>query len=97
MKDDFKKIDDVCDNGSLNDLFNLKDKIISIICIINIFLCSGCFSINPEVKTVKSWENHYMTVEDFQNKTKDIKLEQGESIWVLSNSSLSRLIKDLRK
>jgi hypothetical protein len=94
---DFKTIDDVCDNGSIDDLFDLKNKVVKIILISSMFAISGCINFHPEVKTTKPWENHYKTVEEFQNGTKDMQLEKGESIWVLSNSSLSRLLKDLKK
>jgi hypothetical protein len=97
MKKDFETIDDVCNNGTMDDLFNLDDKIVKSLIFICIFILTGCINTTPNIHTTKNWENHYMNVEDFHNKTKDIKLEKGESIWVLSNSSLSRLLKDLRK
>lgn len=54
----------------------------------------GCINANqPIVETTKPWENHYYTVEEFQNGTKDISLDNGESIWVISNRTLSRVLK----
>jgi hypothetical protein len=97
MKKDFEIIDDVCNNGTMDDLFNLDNKILKSLIFICIIILTGCINTTPDIHTTKNWENHYMNVEDFHNKTKDIKLEKGESIWVLSNSSLSRLLKDLRK
>ena len=60
-------------------------------------ILAGCITIEPVVENTKQWENHYMTVEDFHAKTKDIKLDKDESIWVLSNYTLNRLLKNTRK
>ncbi len=56
----------------------------------------GCISYEPKVETTKHWENHYFTTNDFYNATTNISLENGESIWVLSNSTLSRLLKNVK-
>ena len=56
---------------------------------------SGCITPNePIVETTKPWENHYYSVEQFQTGTKDMKLEKGESVWVISNRTLSRVFKN---
>lgn len=96
LKEDFKTIDNVCNDGSINDLLNIGEKMQKIILICLLFL-SGCIQFTPEVQTTKSWENHYKNTDDFYENTKNITLEKGESIWVLSNSSLSRLLKQIRK
>ena len=59
-------------------------------------LLAGCIS-TPQVESTKAWENHYYTVEQFNAGTKDIQLENGESIWVLSNATLIRLLKNTGK
>ena len=71
-------------------------KLVKVLFLALLIACSGCISIGvtPEVQTTKQWENHYMTVEDFKNGTANIELDKDESIWVLSNSSLSRLLKN---
>lgn len=56
----------------------------------------GCSTYEPKVETTKRWENHYFTTNDFYKATSDITLEKGESIWVLSNSTLSRLLKNIK-
>jgi hypothetical protein len=71
------------------------NKIISFL-IILISLC-GCISYEPKVETIKTWENHYFTTNDFYKATENIKLEKGESIWVLSNSTLSRLLRNIKE
>ena len=59
---------------------------------------SGCISTTEiVVDPVKSWEGHYKTAEEFREKTKDIQLEQNETIWVLSNKTLSRVLKNVEK
>lgn len=59
------------------------------------FTLVGCTTIKePVVETTKPWENHYYSVEQFQNGTKDIKLEKSESVWVISNRTLSRVLKN---
>ena len=92
-EDSNKDLKDICDNGTLNDLINGKHVILIVFLG---FLCQGCFSGKPEIEVnaVKSWEGHYMSVEDFHEKTKDISLERDEPIWVLSNRTLYNILKD---
>lgn len=70
-------------------------KKLTLVFIIICALC-GCRSTPAviNVETTKSWENHYKAVNDFYFGTADIKLDKNESIWVLSNSTLSRLLKN---
>jgi len=88
-----KEIDDTCNNGSLGDLIDVvrKYKKTSLL-IFSLVLC-GCVSDEITVETTKEWENHYMSERDFYNGTNGIKLDKGESIWVISNKTLSRLLK----
>ena len=59
-------------------------------------LLSGCFTQQaPVVEPTKKWENHYMTAEQFYEGTKDMQLAEGESIWVMSNKTLARLLKNV--
>ena len=59
---------------------------------------AGCITAKePVVETTKPWENQYYSVEQFQNGTKDMKLEKGESVWVISNRTLSRVLKNYMK
>lgn len=86
-------LQDTCDNGTLDDLIN--HKMIPFFAVLS-FLCSGCLSNNPriDVNLVRSWEGHYMTEKDFHEKTDKLKLERGESIWVLSNKTLYNVLKE---
>lgn len=84
-----KKIDDVCDNGSLDDLKNLVKRL----CIVSCIMLSGCTTI--QINKTYDWEGHYKTVEQFRNATYDMKLDKTTSVWVLSNVTLKNLLKDI--
>lgn len=51
----------------------------------------GCQNLN--IKTTKSWEGHYLNVDDFYDKTNNISLEENESIWVISDDTLEYILK----
>ena len=60
-----------------------------------IALLSGCLTQQiPIVEPTKQWEDHYMTTEAFYEGTKNMQLSDGESVWVLSNKTLARLLKN---
>lgn len=65
-------------------------------CIIGIFT-AGCVNVKGDVQTTKSWEGHYYSVEEFKKATENITLNEKESIWVLSDQSLSRALKNMMK
>lgn len=58
---------------------------------------SGCITQSPNVESTKPWEGHYFTVEEFKEKTSSIELDEGESIWVIDNHTMHRLLKNTRK
>lgn len=58
--------------------------------------CAGCLT-DPKVESTKPWEGHYFTAQELNEKTKDIQLDKDESVWVLSNHTLNRLLKNTRK
>lgn len=91
-----KELKDICDKGTLEDLVNFTKKSLLMIIIPSILIL-GCKTNQIDVLTTKSWEGHYFTVEDFKNKTTDIKLDKKESIWVLSNQSLYYILKQQKK
>lgn len=59
----------------------------------------GCisFTIEPRVETTKPWEGHYMCTNQIRRAVDGIKLEEGESVWVLSNRTLSRVLKNVKE
>lgn len=70
------------------------------ICCLSIILLTlmGCMSNNePEIYTAKSWEGHYYTADEFLKSTSNIQLEKNESVWVLSNRSLKRVLENLKE
>ena len=69
-------------------------QLLKIIAIMLLMLASGCMSNDIVVDPVQPWEGHYMTVEEFKEKTADIQLESNQSIWVLSNNTLKRVLKN---
>ena len=65
--------------------------------VVALLLTCGCITKQPTVESTKTWENHYYTVEEFKKGTSSIQLDKDESIWVLSNKTLNRLLKSTRK
>jgi hypothetical protein len=66
--------------------------IFTVCCILFLVGCT-----NVSIQTTKKWEGHCMTVEDFKSATSNIALEADESIWVLSNRTLKRVLKNTEK
>ena len=56
---------------------------------------AGCTSV--EVPVVEPWEGRYSTVEEFRAKTDGLELKPGESVWVLSNGTMYRLLRKVEK
>lgn len=62
-------------------------------------ICSmlGCTTvIEPKIESTKSWEQHYKSVKDFKVGTENIVLDDNETIWVLSNKTLKRLLLNVK-
>lgn len=57
--------------------------------------CRSCKDIS--IQPTRQWENHYSSVEEFKAGTSDMRLDKGESVWVLSNSTLKRVLKNVEK
>lgn len=66
-----QNLKDICDNGTLEDLISSKMVFFSLVFSV---LFSGCISMGPkiDVNLVKPWEGHYMNVQDFYERTRDI-------------------------
>lgn len=56
-----------------------------------LLLAAGCAS-TPKVETTKQWEGHYFNRNDAKAAVESIVLEKNESVWILSNSTLKRLL-----
>lgn len=61
------------------------------VCVMSIFC--GCMS-DPKLEATKPWEGHYYTTDELIEKSKTIELDEGESIWMMSNYTLKRLLKN---
>ena len=57
----------------------------------SIFLMTGCI-IQPTIESTKPWEQHYKSVDEFKKGTENIILDENETIWVMSNKTLNRLL-----
>lgn len=60
------------------------------------FLClalAGCMSQEPVVETTEPWEGHYYSFKELEKPVEGQKLKDGQSIWLLSNNTLKRLLK----
>ena len=63
------------------------------LCCVVLFL-NGCKTDDIVIDPVKSWEGHYYTKEEFFSKTSTLTLDKKESVWVLSNRTLKRVLKN---
>lgn len=59
-------------------------------------LLQGCAT-EPTIQSTQPWEGHYFTIEEFSNGTSGMTLSKDESIWVMSNTTLNRLLKNVGK
>ena len=68
----------------------------TVIFILLAFAISGCTT-KPTIESTKPWEGHYYTVDELKDKVDTIKLDKDESMWLMSNHTLNRLLKNTRK
>lgn len=90
-----KEIQDLCDRGSLDDLLRKFNKTsILLICL----ALAGCHAAHKSnIVVTNDWEGHFYDAESFYKATRNVKLDKGESIWVLSNFTLSQIILNNQK
>ena len=60
------------------------------------FAISGCIT-KPTVESTKPWEGHYYSANELKEKVDTIQLDKDESMWLMSNHTLNRLLKNTRK
>ncbi len=58
---------------------------------IALVLVAGCAT-SPKVETTKPWEGHYFDTNSVSDAVQKIQLDKKESVWILSNSTLKRLL-----
>ena len=88
-----KEIEKICDKGSLDDLL---EKFTGVTAIALVLFLYGCATTQLEVTTTRQWEGHYFTAREFHEATSQIDLQKGESIWVLSNKTLNKILTSQR-
>ena len=59
-------------------------------------LC-GCVTKQIEAPVVRTWEGRYESRKAAVAAAQTIQLEKGESIWLLSSSTLKRLLKTTKE
>lgn len=67
------------------------------IAILFLMMAVGCINANPTVETVKPWEGHFFTTEEAKANVESMQLEENESVWILSNRTLKRVLKNNTK
>lgn len=88
-----KEIEKICDKGSLDDLL---EKFTRVTAISLVLFLHGCATTQLEVTTTRQWEGHYFTAREFHEATSQIDLQKDESIWVLSNKTLNKILTSQR-
>ena len=56
---------------------------------------AGC--VNVQVPVVEPWEGRYSSMQEFREKTEGVELKNGQSIWVLTNGTMYRILKKAEK
>ena len=73
----------------------MKTKTFAAVAALILTAVTGCITkVDVVVDPIKPWEGHYMTAEEFKEKTAEIQLDEGESIWVISNNTLKRVLRN---
>lgn len=65
-----------------------------LLAIIGICACAGCQTIT--VDPVQSWEGHFYTTNEVHQAIQKLELKKGQSVWILSDSTLSRVLKNVK-
>lgn len=55
-------------------------------------LIAGCKTPQPIVEPTEVWEGHYFDKAAAKEAVSKIILKEGQSVWILSNSTLKRLL-----
>lgn len=54
----------------------------------------GCIQINPVIQVTKPYEGHFYNSTDIKAAVEKISLQKDESVWILSNETLKRVLKN---
>lgn len=69
------------------------NKAFAVILLIAAITLCGCITKQIEAPVVRPWEGRYESRKAAVSAAQAIQLEKGESVWLLSNSTLKRLLK----
>lgn len=67
----------------------------TIVALLGFLLMAGCTTVT--IDPVSSWEGHYYTESEVQAAIENMKLNKNQSVWILSDSTLMRVLKNNRK
>lgn len=69
---------------------------LSIICALSLVL-SGCMTEKiVDIQTTKQWEGHFFTKQQVYEKIENMNLEKNESVWIISNETLFRILENYK-
>lgn len=68
-----------------------------ILAVATLLTTAGCVTAQIEAPIVRPWEGHYTSEKAAIQAVQIMRLERGESVWLLSNSTLKRLLKTTKE
>lgn len=87
------ELEKAVDSGTLVDLLDAVRKNSVKTAVAAFMLVSyGCISRNIEIQPTNAWEGRYSDRETALEALRGCRLERGQSIWILSNRTLKRVL-----
>ena len=87
------ELEKAVDSGTLGDLLDAVRKNSAKAVMAAFMLFSyGCVSRNIEIQPTNTWEGRYSDCETALEALRGCRLERGQSIWILSNRTLKRVL-----
>lgn len=87
------ELEKAVDSGTLGDLLDAvrKNSVKTAVAAFILVSC-GCVSQNIEIQPTNAWEGRYSDCETALEALRGCRLERGQSIWILSNRTLKRVL-----
>lgn len=87
------ELEKAVDSGTLVDLLDAvrKNSVKTAVAAFMLVSC-GCISRNIEIQPTNAWEGRYSDRETALEALRGCRLERGQSIWILSNRTLKRVL-----
>lgn len=87
------ELEKAMDSGTLVDLLDAvrKNSVKTAVAAFMLVSC-GCISRNIEIQPTNAWEGRYSDRETALEALRGCRLERGQSIWILSNHTLKRVL-----